>query len=378
MAGGGSIIITYINIQALRAIAALIVVWAHVRELFPDLAIIKYLPSGLAGVDLFFVISGFIMVVSTQSRAIGPLEFLANRWGRLAPIYYIVTIFVFLLAAFAPAIMKSSRPDADSLLYSLLFIPHLKSADRIYPLYYLGWTLNYEMFFYATLALGMRIFRTWRYVATAVFICALAALGFAMDDLFDESIVLYAFTRSITLDFVLGIAIALSIPALTRIGHNRVLAGLALVLGLVALAVAGRFVPHFDERLIAPAGDTILRYGIPAALIVASAVALELNGAIIKNRLVLLIGDASYSLYLTHFFVIAVAIMASNRLGLGTPARIGVAVAAYAASIAVAIGFYKMVEQSLNRIVRARLRALFHRDTHRRHDPPAGVVDVTV
>ncbi len=371
-------ITTYFNIQALRAAAALIVVWAHVRELFPTMPFMTYLPSGLAGVDLFFVISGFIMVTSTQSRATGPMEFLANRWGRLAPIYYIVTIIVFLLAAFAPAIMKSSRPDVDSLLYSLLFIPHLKSADRIYPLYYLGWTLNYEMFFYATLALGMLVFRRWRYVATGVFICALAALGFVVDDLFDETIVLYAFTRSIMLDFVLGIAIALSIPALTRIGRNRVVSRLGLVLGFVALAVAGRFVPHFDDRLIAPASDTILRYGIPAALIVASAVALEVNGAAVRNRLVLLIGDASYSLYLTHFFVIAVAIMASNRLALGIPARIGVAVAAYVASIAVAVGVYKRVEQPLNRAVRARLRTLFHRDTHRRHDPPADVVDVAV
>ena len=371
-------VVTYFNIQALRAIAALIVVWAHVRELFPAVASMKYLPSGLAGVDLFFVISGFIMVASTQSRAIGPLEFLANRWGRLAPIYYIVTIIVFLLAAFAPAIMKSSRPDPDSLLYSLLFIPHLKSADRIYPLYYLGWTLNYEMFFYATLALGMWIFRTWRYVATGIFICALAALGLVMDGLFDDSIVLYAFTRSIMLDFVLGIAIALSIPALTRIGSNRILAGLTLVLGFIALAIAGRFVPDLAADLIAPAGDTILRYGIPAGLIVASAVALEMNGAVVRNRLILLIGDASYSLYLTHFFVIAVAIMASNRLALGTSARIGVAVAAYVASIAVAVGVYKMVEQPLNRFVRARLRALFAREPRHRQDPPADALEVTV
>ncbi len=367
---------TFSNIQALRAVAALIVVWAHVRELFPDITIIKTLPSGLAGVDLFFVISGFIMVVSTQSRAISPLEFIANRWGRLAPIYYIVTIIVFLLAAIAPAIMKSSRPDADSLLYSFLFIPHLKSAGRIYPLYYLGWTLNYEMFFYATLAVGMSIFRTWRYVATAAFICALAALGFFMDGVIDHSVVLYSFTRSIMIDFVLGIAIALSIPALTRIGRSRLIAGVSLATGLLALALAGYFVPQFENDFVAPAGDTILRYGIPAAVIVASAVGLELNGAFVKSRLVLLIGDASYSLYLTHFFVIAVAIMISKRLALGVPARVCIAVAAYATSIAVAIFVYRQVEQPLNRLVRARLRMIFDNDSHRRSDPPSGAAEM--
>ena len=356
---------TYFNIQALRAAAALIVVWAHAKELFPDVPLIATLPSGLAGVDLFFVISGFIMVASTQSRNIGPLEFLANRIGRLAPIYYIFTFGVFLLALIAPSIMKSSRPDADSLIYSLLFIPHLKSVDRIYPMYYLGWTLNYEMYFYVVLSLAMLLFNKWRYVATALFICALVILGFANVEALDQSIAFYAYSRTITLDFVLGIAIALAAPALAKFGRGRnVTTGICLLAGVVGLAVAGRFFPQFGGT-IAPASDTILRYGIPAAVIVASAVTLELNGATVKSKLLLLIGDASYSLYLTHFFVIAVAIMVSKRLSLGIPARIGVALAAYVASIGVAILVYKIVEKPLNDVVRRGLRTVFGKSAPR-------------
>src|ERR1700751_1248467 len=109
------------NVQALRALAALLVVAGHLEPLFaaihPALAAVGL---GRAGVDLFFVISGFVMVLTTDRAEPSALEF-AQR--RIVPLYWSVTLAVFALPLAAPELLTAGRPDPAWLLRSLAFTP---------------------------------------------------------------------------------------------------------------------------------------------------------------------------------------------------------------------------------------------------------------
>lgn len=146
---GGRVKVIF-SIQSLRALAALAVVVVHAADgaaansgnrHFGEVASI-----GAAGVDVFFVISGFIMYVTACSRPITPQRFLLDRFSRIVPLYWVAT---FLLMAVL-VVGKAPIPDIRYLLASLALVP-------VDPLPYLGvgWTLVYEMFFYALLAAAL-------------------------------------------------------------------------------------------------------------------------------------------------------------------------------------------------------------------------------
>src|ERR1700748_1111292 len=144
------------NLQVLRAVAAYLVVLVHLSELLPQNSFAELLRSrGYGGVDIFFAISGFIMVYTTSAKRTSAGTFLLNRLKRIAPLYYLVTLIVFALALVLRSLFESASTDLVPLLKSLAFLPFEKTPGHIYPVYYLGWTLNYEIFFYAIFAAGM-------------------------------------------------------------------------------------------------------------------------------------------------------------------------------------------------------------------------------
>src|SRR5215212_6767857 len=131
---GGKII----SIQFLRAIASLLVLQVH---LFPYFSFINKFFCGSIGVDIFFVISGYIIADSvvrlppTKTAA----TFLINRFSRVAPYYYLLTIVAAILI-----FIYSRKLNVVRLIESFLFLPD----KRFDPTLYLGWSLIHEMFFY--------------------------------------------------------------------------------------------------------------------------------------------------------------------------------------------------------------------------------------
>ena len=104
-------------------------------------------------VDIFFVISGFIMWVTTVGRTLSPQEFLYRRLVRIVPLYWLVTAFTVLVMVVAPQAMQSSRFDLAHVVASFAFWPALHPVTGHYaPVLIPGWTLNYEMFFYVVFA----------------------------------------------------------------------------------------------------------------------------------------------------------------------------------------------------------------------------------
>ena len=140
-------------VHLLRAAAALAVMIAHAHQSALLIGIGDYVPDfpmGAAGVDLFFVISGFVMVVASADlfgQRGAPPYFFLRRLARIVPLYWLITgIFVFIL--FAGRHHSSSWLSASEVVTSLLFIPHSLPNGAVVPVYGLGWTLNYEMMFY--------------------------------------------------------------------------------------------------------------------------------------------------------------------------------------------------------------------------------------
>jgi exopolysaccharide production protein ExoZ len=322
------------NIQVLRALAAALVVFVHL-EVF--LRAFGLLPFGHGGVDLFFVISGFIMVYTTRQKPVGPGAFLLNRFVRIAPLYWVLTAAVYAVALVAPSLLGATSKDPVQLCESFLFIPFRKSNGLIQPVLFVGWTLNYEMFFYALFAVGLLDPKRERGVlAVIAALVALVALGRMLSS---PAAVYTFYTDPVVLEFGFGMALALSVTRLrvtTRAGRLALLALGALA--LVTLVTAWYFLPDVHR---------VFKYGIPAALIVAIAITLHQSGLTLSNRLLLALGNASFALYLTHPFVAQAAQKLGNRLGLNPLTGVLGAGATFATVCLVGIGTHLALERPL-------------------------------
>ena len=228
-----------LTIQYLRGIAALLVVFYHVYTQLGRLGYSGQTPDFLAGgVDIFFVISGFIMWYTTFNRNVGALEFFTHRFIRIVPLYWLITTFYLAILLIRPSWMQSAKFELSHIVASYLFIPMVHPAVPImWPLVVPGWTLNYEMFFYFLFGLAL-LFRSGARAAIilAMLICVVGLQAFHPPD---NSIIGF-YSSSIILEFAFGVALGylltrgVSIPRLPSI--LMVLAGF---IGLVACSSAG-------------------------------------------------------------------------------------------------------------------------------------------
>jgi exopolysaccharide production protein ExoZ len=266
---------TILSIQVLRAVAALAVVLVHagLASGYWGYTPLPWTYRGSAGVDLFFAISGFIMVYVAwdaygSSRAAA--EFFARRLIRIVPLYWLITAVHMLL----------NRYDPFQVLASFLFLPRGGEA----PIVNVGWSLNFEMMFYVVFAAALTLPRHYALICVAAGITALGLTGLSAPYAFPS-----AFNDSIVIEFVFGLAVGtlycrgVRLPGVIRAG-----------LMLVALLI-----------FVYPLGPPrLLHYGVPAALVVAAAV---LGAPLRPTRMVLALaalGEASYALYLTHWHVV--------------------------------------------------------------------------
>lgn len=337
------------TIQALRAIAALLVVFGHAAHeteaIGPRVGLPAIDPSFLhwgIGVDIFFVISGFIMVHTSADLFGRPGAwriFLARRIARIVPLYWLLTSVLLLGSLVAPRLLNVPVGDWQHVLASYLFVPSLRGGDETRPVMALGWTLNLEMFFYVLFAGAMLL-----PLKRGMIALALAITGFALAGAFlrPTQVQLAFWTQQIILEFLFGCLLAL----VHRQGVR--LPATSAVL-LVALGFAGMVKAHgLDaEGMIPPA----LRWGIPAVLIVGGAA--FYRGA--PPRLALLLtglGNASYSLYLFHPFALRPLREVWVKLVGGLlPLEIYIAVAIIVAAIASAL-LYRWVERPIGRWLR--------------------------
>lgn len=315
-------------LQYLRAVAALAVVYSH-----STLQVITYQPflphAGDFGVDIFFLISGFIMVYIAKPTDT-PKRFMVNRVRRVVPLYWFFTLLMGFILCAAPFVFKKSVFDLPVIIKSLLFIPHysLVQPDMIWPVVAPGWSLNYEMYFYLMFALSLFAPIAGRTLVistgiTAVFVAAwLLPKGGAINAFYRDAIVF---------EFVLGMLLALAYKRGFRLSNS--IAWICILVGFAILFA--RFpVPR------------IFSYGLPSLLILAGTV----NCRLPERPFLVLLGDSSYALYLCHIFTLGVCRkILPPLLGEGSLAAIGFVIISLFACLVSGIAVHFIVDNWLLR-----------------------------
>jgi peptidoglycan/LPS O-acetylase OafA/YrhL len=305
-------------IQWLRALAVTLVLVVHACELIdygpvavtgsfapwvPNLAVF-----GASGVDLFFVISGFVMAQSLSLADRDPWRFLARRWLRIVPLFAGVSAVYMLILP--------DPPTVESALMSLTVLPIFDGAGYHYPALYVGWSLGFEFAFYALVALAMRAPR--HRVATLLTL----TIGVALAGVFLRPgwAPLRLLLNPLLLEFALGIAAW----GAWRRGMTARLAAPALVAGVVLLIVGlgfglGVWVSTNPEMAVAGVSGFARSWtwGLPWTLVMIGLIDTPPGGR--AEPLVAAVGDASHSIYLVHPCLIVLLRTVGHDLPVSTP-----------------------------------------------------------
>jgi exopolysaccharide production protein ExoZ len=283
------------NLHLLRVLAALAVVYFHTTS---EAGLMLPVNIGSHGVDVFFVISGFIIA---YIGARSPEHFFVRRLIRIVPFYWAATLAVFCAALLFPNLMRTTQADVTQLLYSLLFIPHETPSAGLMPTLILGWSLNYEMYFYVLFAASLLLSRRWAPVLCAGLITAVAL---NIDGSATANPTLHFYGRPLVFEFGFGIA-CYYLLVLAERHHNRLRrlrGGMAACLLLCALALTAIGVEEYEGQWNLP---RFVAAGVPAMVLVLSALVLERVYSIsAKSRIVFVLGESSYILYLIHPYIV--------------------------------------------------------------------------
>lgn len=327
-----------IYIQFLRFFAALAVVAFHALGLAPkgyevgESMLSLALSYGGRGVDLFFVISGFIIFYTTQGAALTPAGFLRRRVERIVPLYFFVILAFTLLSLTWPAIFATPGwYTPRHILKSLAFISF---TDGEPPVIAVGWSLEYEMYFYLAVALLMALTRNvWRNIvvifSALAIVGQLPGVGAALGN--------YAFfTDPMILEFVLGVI------AGHLFVHQRI--GWPMLLATAAAFAAVLVGDPFNRAIVA---------GIPAVCLVTAAAFVSRTriSPSWPERALARLGDASYSIYLAQVETVALAGIAAAQV---LPAIPPLVLLAVTSCIVVALGLLlnTLVERPLLELCR--------------------------
>jgi len=340
---------TFLNLQLLRAIAAFAVAYYHSTSE----AGLNLPPSiGSHGVDLFFVMSGFIIA---HAAARSPRYFLLRRIIRIVPFYWTATLAVFVLALLAPQLLRTTHADYAQLVCSLLFIPRETAQAGMTPTLILGWSLNYEMYFYLVFAVALAIAPRYAPLLCGLIIVTVAlAIDLAGNS--HPSLAFYA--RPLVFEFVYGLCAYYLFSCAQR--HISRLERLPAVRGVLWCGAIGAALAIALEE--AHGGFGIPRFivaGVPAFVLVVAAVLLERGfGNYTQSRAVSLAGESSYILYLIHPYVIygLLRVMWPTRAPLARPAAFGLVIALLGISTAIAMAIHLRFEKPILTRLRGWLR----------------------
>ena len=297
-----------------------------------------------SGVDLFFVISGFIMTVT--SRKSTPADFAMRRLIRVVPLYWLLTATLAILVLLRPELFRSTTLSVATFVKSLLFIPYpnLGQGGKYAPLLVPGWSLNFEMFFYAIFAIALFAAARRRLLICGIVFGGLAATQF-LPAYAEVNTLLHFYASPRILEFWTGMLIAHFY--LQDSVRFRPAVCLTMIVGGFCLLLANYSgLPLTEGSWV----ECILTDLIPCAAILLGTLGLEGSGRMPNWRWCSLLGDASYSIYLSHIFSLGIARLAWTRLGLAHDTALHAmlfAVISMALVIAIALLVYRLLEKPM-------------------------------
>lgn len=349
-----------VGVQMLRGVAAVLVVLAHSIDLAlrnenafgtTYVARLGHVENmGAVGVDLFFVISGFVMALSIRTLVgwSAARTFLLRRWIRIAPAYTVATLVFVALTALRGADLPSWRSWSNL----VLIVPVLDGDQYTRPPLSVGWTLSFEMLFYLLMALTVAI--GWARVPTRLpvllSVAGAATLGWTF-----HPVLLAWLLNPILIEFVLGMmACALWQAGWSGFAQPRVRLALAgaggaallvqVVTGSGKVSQAGRVL---DGSLSL---ERVVLWGVPAALLFLAWLPARVDRRTASGRWLLRVGDASYSIYLIHLSALLVLgeVLRLSPVALGGDV---VVLLAAATGVMAGLGFHRTVEVPLTALV---------------------------
>lgn len=265
------------NLQLLRAFAALNVVLFHTLSIGDEsgfgVSALNFLGEwGANGIDIFFVLSGFIMVYIADRRPRGTVEFLRNRAIRIVPIYWILTL-VGVFAILASGDFRGAPVALEPIAASFLFLTRWTTMDM--PILYVGWTLEWEMLFYFIFGVCLLLnTKKEQFLAAILFLSAL---------------VIIAGLDPIILEFGFGMIVA----KLAKTHWAKGIAGSLTIIGAGLLVASIWITPDLPQPIL---------WGLPSAILVLGLVNIRQR----EFKIGTLLGNASYSIYLLQVFTIPV------------------------------------------------------------------------
>ncbi|MBI1691997.1 acyltransferase family protein [Methylorubrum rhodesianum] len=293
-----------VSIQYLRGLAVLAVLLAHSVQYPMKSPDFDWIRVGRLGVILFFVISGFVMVFVTGSGRFDSRDFLRRRVVRIVPLYWIATFATAALAISAPSIFKTSVFSLDHFILSLLFVPHVSPSGDTAPLLKLGWTLNYEMFFYLVFAMLFFTTALRRVTAISLTFAAFVILGLLFEP---RAVLLDTYSNYMLLAFCAGAWLGLL--RLNDVWDRMPDRAAPLLLALAVLGCLGGFLLERGTRGAELAGASMI---IGSTALVA--VGLRAERRLPHWKALEGLGNASYSIYLGHIYCIAAVNVLAKRL----------------------------------------------------------------
>ena len=284
------------SIQFLRAVAALMVLTLHVANVVNVYGgyVFPYSYTGAAGVDIFFVISGFVITYITRSGLVSPLDFIVRRLIRVAPAYWFYTTVTLVIVILISTSSADPNFNTWHTVMSYLFLLSENNDNEVGTLLGMGWTICFEVYFYLLFAIAMA---TLGRLAIYGIACVIILGAFLQLFVVAPSFALVAIS-ALPLEFLAGCLLAklyvrgLFLPAVPAL--------VAVALGCVLIYWTGA------AELVASERDSwrVVYFGLPGVCLVAGFLSLDARGLIWFPRFTIAIGDASYSLYLSHQFVL--------------------------------------------------------------------------
>lgn len=346
-----------LSVQRLRGFAVLMVLVYHAEDIARKLPALADFHStyalrfGYSAPDLFFVISGFIMTYVTVNSRFQPKRWLLGRFFRIVPMYFLFTSLVMLLWLYNPQMtMGSGSHDWASVIQSLLMLPQ---ADL--PLLFIGWTLEHELVFYTIVFLVACFLKmdTLFWVMLALSVLALGKwtlIHYTGIELWD-----YHLFSLYIIQFTLGVWVF-------RIRERASSWGVMLpaVVGCALLLIGGMFAEsgliNHEQPL------RVLAFGGAYAAFLLAGLNWELknrSAGIVPQRrdAMVLIGDASYAIYLTHPFVLASYGKLFLMVSVSPLASVGLAVLAGISTIVVGYAVHVLLEKPVIEIGKRLTRA---------------------
>ena len=270
------------SIQILRLLAAFFVIIVHC----------EISQVGAFAPDMFFVISGFIIMYTTDDKS-KITNFLPKRFLRLVPLYWIVTIFTYCILLIKPQLSIMSEPTIEYLIKSLFFIPFVNSKGLNFPITCVGWTLNYEVLFYILFFISMCISFKYRFwiVSTITLLLFYSGKIFGTDNFY-----LTYWSDSVILDFIFGAFTYIIIFNFEKILFSKFGKFFCLILFIASwFWILGSFGNGIERGF---------RFGLPSAIIFLSSYVMFIDFKF-PNFLVS-IGNMSYSVYFIEYFTTSV------------------------------------------------------------------------